>query len=508
MPFSHSTHKYFIHKKISFSSAKLWRLADENIQNKLIMRTIPKILFILAGLMVISCESLVDNINENPNEITPDDISADLFLTGAMLANSVAQAGHLNRISGLWSGQLTGFTSLYSNIYGYSISTAESVATWSRIYIGTVTNVRTIRNEVPGDKLLTGISKVLEAHAVGTAASLFGDVPYSEINNPEFPDPKFDDQLSVFTALIALLDGAVADLNSASSRNLSVDIYFGGDATKWAEAANTLKARYLLQMKDYSKALAAAQNGISSAAGSLKFTPRGDPSVSEGDKNLFWTILEGSRAGDIGTGNSYLMQLLNPDDANYRGNAKTNEWARFGYYTIDESSGRGNLGIIEQFEPHTLVSYQENLLILAECTARTAGFDAALGHLNDLRAYLNTGDFLNANFIDSTFTYEAYEAADFDAGGMENKDNIDPTRALLREIIEERYVSGFGTFMPFNDARRLRKSDSDIAVPFPLNSAAASQQPERMPYSDDELNSNSNAPMEDPGIFVKTRVNQ
>ena len=61
--------------------------------------------------------------------------------------------------------------------------------------------------------------------------------------------------------------------------------------------------------------------------------------------------------------------------------------------------------------------------------------------------------------------------------------------------------------MPFDDARRLRKGDTDVMVPFPLNVASASQQPERMPYSDDELNTNSNAP-DEPGIFAKTEVNQ
>jgi hypothetical protein len=29
-----------------------------------------------------------------------------------------------------------------------------------------------------------------------------------------------------------------------------------------------------------------------------------------------------------------------------------------------------------------------------------------------------------------------------------------------------------------------------------------------MPYATNELNSNSNAPSEDPGIFTKTQVNQ
>ena len=92
------------------------------------------------------------------------------------------------------------------------------------------------------------------------------------------------------------------------------------------------------------------------------------------------------------------------------------------------------------------------------------------------------------------------------AGGMENMDGIDASRALLREIVEERYVSGFGEFMPFDDARRLRKSDMDIQVPFAPN--FGSQHAERFPYADNELNANSNGPGEDPGIFTKTPVNQ
>lgn len=464
---------------------------------------------LMSAMLLFSCQDLVDGIDDNPNDITISDVDATLFLTGSQLANTSASLGHLNRIAGMWSGQLTGLSSLYSNIYGYSISTAESVATWGRIYIGIIPNVRHMRAQLPDDALVQGIAKTLEAQAVGLGASLFGDVPYSQVNTEEIDDPSFDNQMDVLNSVISLLDNAISDFNSAGSgRNLDVDIYYGGDSNQWKAAAYTLKARYQMIMRDYSGAYASAQNGISSANDNMQHIPRGDASVSSGDKNLFWEILEGSRTGDIGSANSYLSKMLDPAAAEYRGNAKTDETARGAYSFVDATGGANNLGIIEQYEPQNIVSFEENHLILAEAGARTSGFDTGLGHLNEFRAWLNSGGRLNSNFSDMPYLYEAYEAADFDSGGMENADGVTSDRALLREIIEERYVSGFGEFMPFDDARRLRKSDSDLSVPFPLNTSAASAHPERFPYSDDELNSNANAPSSDPGIFSKTRVNQ
>ena len=230
---------------------------------------------ILAGsmLMLVSCEIPTD-LNDNPNDITLNDPAPNLFLNGAQLANVMVQNSHLNRISGMFSGQLIGYASLYSNIYGYSLSTVESNDEWNGCYTGVLTNVRLIRETVPEDKLLVGISKVLEAHAVGTLAILMGDIPYSEAIS-EVEDPKFDSQVSILAALTSLLDGAISDLGSASSRSDDYDIYYGGDKDKWLAAAYTLKARYALIRSDYAGALAAATNGISSSSGDMNFIPRG-----------------------------------------------------------------------------------------------------------------------------------------------------------------------------------------------------------------------------------------
>ena len=463
-------------------------------------------LILVASMLVLpSCEIPTD-LNDNPNEITLQDVDPNLFLNGAQLANIMVQNSHLNRISGMFSGQLVGYTSLYSNIYGYSLSTVESNDEWRGCYTGVLTNVRHIRNATD-DKLLIGMSKVVEAHAVGTLAILMGDVPYSEVGG-EIEDPKFDSQKEVLAAMTSLLDDAISDLGSASSRPESYDIYYGGDKDKWIAAAYTLKARYALIQKDYSSALTAANSGISSSADDMNFIPRGDAAVSEGDKNLFNAILAGSRAGDIGNRDSYLLELLNDSTSAHRGNAKTNETARHNYYKIDETSGDGNLGVIERFEPMPMVTYFENQLIKAEAAARTS-FADGLGHLNEYRAWLASGGRLNDTFNDSAnILYEAYDAADFADGGMENLDGVSAEDALLREIIEERYVSGFGTYMPFNDHRRLRgEGKTNLIVPFPLNTTAASEHVERIPYAQDEIASNSTID-EDPGLYAKTEVNQ
>jgi hypothetical protein len=462
----------------------------------------------LTLLLATSCEDIVEGVNDNPNDIIVSDVEERLFLTGGMIANVQVQSGHLNRISGMYSGQLIGFSSLYSNVYGFNLSTAESNGEWNAIYVGVITNMRHII-ENSNSQLLVGIAMVVEAHAVGTAASLFGDIPYSESGNPEVSDPIFDSQTAVYDATISRLDAAIGVLNAASSASVQEDIYFGGDKAKWIAAANTLKARFYLHKKDYASALSAAQSGISSADGDMKFIP-GDAAVD--DKNLFWKILEGSRSGDIGNSvdgvESHLIQMLDPANALSRNHAKTNETARKAFYTINSSSGSANTGIIQQKQPQNMVTFFENKLIMAEAAARSGTVSTGLPYLNEVRAWLASGGNLNTSFSGLTYQYDAFVEADFANGGIENGDNISALNAFLREVIEERYVSGFGMHMPYNDARRLRKSDSAFAVPYTLVNGPGPPYPERMPYSTNELNSNSNAPSEDPGIFLKTAVNQ
>lgn len=473
------------------------------------MKSIYKNYFLAFALFVFSgCESLVDDLNDNPNQLTLDAVPPGLFLNGAELSNITIHLGStvsgqgdgISRMAAYYSGQLIGFEQVDLEWYQYSVT--NTTFDWDG-YQDVITPLREIRRRTTDHPLYQGISRVLEAHLVGTYASLFGDIPYSEAIS-DIDNPVFDNQIDVYARLQSLLTEAIENLENSEGFVVIEDFLFDGDRQKWLESAWTLKARYYMHTKEYELAYAAAQNGISSSTNNMMFNPL-DIDGENTVKNKFFIVLNGGP--NTGTGNSYMMQLLDGTGSESRNNAKTDETARRGYYEIIPTSPEANLGIANELEPQPLITYRENQLILAEAGARTQSFSVGLGHLNDYRAYLNTGGYLNANFSSMPYQYDAYVSADFDAGGMENMDNTDPDRALLREIVEERYISGFTTFMPFDDARRLKKDDADISVPFPLNLPTATQNVERFLYPEDEILSNNIAP-EDPGIFAVTRVNQ
>jgi len=99
--------------------------------------------------------------------------------------------------------------------------------------------------------------------------------------------------------------------------------------------------------------------------------------------------------------------------------------------------------------------------------------------------------------LTGTYKYDPYVAADFAAGGIENKDGITASNALLREILEERYVTFYGQHLGWDDERRTRAEGLGIKLK-PNN---GSQLPGRFIYSQNELNSNPNSPRSAPSLF-------
>ena len=466
-------------------------------------------IFILVALLA-SCSKLVDDLNNDPNNLTES--SYGTVLTGTEVGNILLQTGETARRASIFAGQYTGIDRQHLGFSQYSVTTSDFDALWNDAYVNAFRNALIAEETALNDDIgpvAQGISLVLQTQIAGTIASLYGDMPFDEAGNVAITDPIFEGQKTVYGKIQNTLDTAITLLAEGTGKpSAGSDIYLDGDANAWIEVAYTLKARFYLHTKNYQGALAAASNGISSMDNSL-YGPHGTAAENSNLNYQFFAIEV--RQADVVV-SDFMASLVdpnvgNPIPSNYRGNAKTDETGRYNFLFTTNSTGiQPNIsnGFAAQDAPAPLVTYEENLLILAEAGFRVNGFDAGLSSLNDFRAFMNTGGYLR-NIDPAQVLYEPYVSADFETGGMENPDNISQNNALLREILEERYVTLFGLIEPFNDTRRTL---GETVVRVPITPNTGSQLPQRFLYPQSEIDRNTNVPDPIPNFFDKTPVNQ
>lgn len=437
---------------------------------------------LLAGLA--SCTNLVEGINENPNN--PVDAPANKMIASLVIADQFLHEQDIARTAGMWSGYFTGEDRQYLSTQVYDVTAGDFEYGWQGVYADVVEPSRIIQAKALANnqKDIVGVAQICEAHAIGTAAALWGDVPYSQAANiADYPEPQYDNQTDVYASVQTLLSEAIT--NAAGTNNYAASTTVGD----WGEIAYTLKARYYLHVGNLDEAITAAQSGISTPEN----TWMGTHGSAQQAWNTYWYFLAWEREGYMGASEAMLRNILDTASTQYRGNAKTDETARHAFYYSGTNPNFDD-GMFAQTASFPLVTFEENQLILAEALATNgAGVDAdALAALNTVRA-TNTAKYGT--------TYDAYVEADFDAGAIANPNNLSPKEALLAEIHMEKWIALYGQIEGFTDIRR-----TNNAIGVPINDG--SQFPERFIYPQNEINTNKNTPSPLPSLFTPTPVNQ
>ena len=444
-------------------------------------------------------EEIVSGISEDPNN--PTDAPAQRLFVAGQVASLMVHEGDASWISNLFTQHLTGIARQPAQFYGYDIASTNFNGMWLFAYSRAFTNLK-----LADDKLLSGqenidaVVNINRALLSGQTAALWGDVPYTEAANDEIENPVYDDQLSVYAAVIGLLDEAILTLEAgANDLPGGWDIFsYQGDAEKWLRAAYTLRARYKLHTGDLTGALADAEQGIRD--GTIDANTGwgiGDLVALHGgnwqfDMNLLHSHINVDRPGDIDASGSVAVTMIEPGGT--RENAKTNEGAgRYLFYFSDTDATGLNLadgGFFGASAPFPLITYAENELIRAEIYARNGNNDqAALDALNNVRAY-NQARFGG--------TYADLVLADFQPGGAYANTTI------LQEVYDETYLSLMGQIEVYNFVRRV---DYDALSPLLNPRSGASTIPQRYRYPQSELDANENIPSPQPNLFDPTRVN-
>ena len=419
---------------------------------------------------VAGCKDFLhkEEVAQDPNN--PTKATRDQLLVAAQAALFGLEESGIAQSVCMWMQQCAGTGGRFVEQRGtnYQRLTSDYNADFAQLYIGAgLVDLRKIQAiaDAANDKVYSGIAKVLEAFLIGFGADAWGNIPYSEAAGDNAA-PKFDNQLEVYAALQTLLTNAIADLDGAGNGPGAFDLVYGGDRTKWKQAAYTLKARYYMHTAEgptkgtfvsaaYQNAITAANNGIASAAGD--FTAFHSSATSE--RNIWYQFLTASGFGQDLVAGARLVDLMEQrNDPRLPVYFLPN--AAGGYGGLDVNSATpGNQISALNLEPdyrQPLLTWAENQLILAEAKFQTSGAAAAAPHVNAVR--------------------QAVGLPALAAG-----------QVTLQSIMEEKYVALFQNVEVWSDYRR-------TCFPVLDPAGSATEIPARVYYGQAEENANPNTP--------------
>ena len=416
----------------------------------------------VSGLMTGSCSDSYfqgPRLNENPNK--PSNAGVDQQFVGFQAFTFYAMTGDVNRLISLWMQQMAGTGRQWAGFDQYAVT--ENDFTMDDFYSqGALVDIRGVQSKVQDDKLYLGIGQTWEALLMDLASDVWGDIPYSEAVG-EALTPVLDKQVAVHNALLALVDQGITNVNAGGTGPGAVDLVYGGEKTKWVQAAHTLKARMYMHLGEsdatsYAKALTETSSGIASAANNFTTYQSG----TTGEAN-HWYQFRIQRGTDISAG-KFLVDLMkqrnDPQLTAFFSPGPAAGGQIIGAAPGQEYDGAqawlsSTRGAPEFRQP--VLTFAENQMIRAEAQYRTGAQSAALATLNGYRAGI----------------------------GLPAKSGL-AGAPLLAAILEEKYVAMFQNTEVWNDYRRTCYPN--------LAPASGNFIPARLVYGTDERRANPNIP--------------
>ncbi|MEH6706113.1 SusD/RagB family nutrient-binding outer membrane lipoprotein [Galbibacter orientalis] len=244
---------------------------------------------LLIALFITSCSNFDEDINTNPN--VPSQASGMQLIAQAELS-----------LPGLSSSPQGEFMSQYlaeTQYVGTSLYPQQSTSFYGW-YQGPLADLQAV---ITSDNL-TGtegpienqiaVAKILKAYYFWNLTDRWGDIPYSEaLKGQEDFTPIYDSQESIYKDLFAELKEAS---NMIVTGNLSNDIIYDGDISKWKKFSNTVRMLMALRLSEVDPATAQAE--FVSAIDDGVFTSN--------DDNLFFQHL-----ADANNQNYWYGQIVN-----------------------------------------------------------------------------------------------------------------------------------------------------------------------------------------------------
>ena len=446
-------------------------------------------------------------LTENPNNPTTGTALQQLISVQANMATRLE--GQLARCAGVYTQQLIGSNNQQlTYCTQYAVTEADISGQMNGFYTGG--GLLALRNiqaaaQASGDNFMLGIAKVWEGLAMGTATSVWGDLPYSQAVDPSIAEPVLDPQESIYAAVQSRLDEGIAALQvalagaSGDCAPAEGDLIYcatsippiprATEIQRWIRAAYTLKARFHLHLverngnAEYGLALAAAQNGISEAPTSASQAMNGQAlgdfrtfhgTTQDFDANIWGEFL--STRQDLVAGNVLIQILKTRNDPRLAAYFDANAKGQFigvdqNNVAVPKDSAPSviNTGVRRQFAfRQPIVTWAENQLILAEAKYMTGDSAGAVVNVDAVRTAVGIPALGNVSFTD--VMTEKYIAM---------YQNIDVWSDYKRTCIPA--VTPFGTAtevlgrLPYGSAERTSNPHIPLPSAYPAGTTGSSR---------------------------------
>jgi len=454
-------------------------------------------------LVAISCNDFLD-VNEDPNAATeaPGDF---LFSEASAVLQSnrnieigpdvsfFAQTFASNGAAGVFLGPER-----------YDVGPSDFAITnnFGGIYTNVLNNlalyIRDVEGSTPARPNAVAQARLVREYTFWYLTVLFGDVPFSEANDPDVDAPKFDNQQDILDSLTVRIDETINMINTNDQADAitSADLFYNGDMNKWLRFANSLKLRVLMMQYNTDSSVATEIESlinnpqlIRSNSDNMSFPY----STESGRENQQFQVADDFAGGVplfFWGGEALVNEMTAVNDPRRQIYFDQNSQGNY----VGVPPGEANFGdystlgtdVTQPDFPGRILGAAETLLHEAEFLAKEGSFVQARSKLDaGIRASINDIDAITNGSISqsATDTYVNDILSDYDAASNADK---------VVEIQIQLYIDSFEK-VPENWTNWRRTKEPSLNVPI---GAALGTIIRRLPYSAEEIAANPNAPDE------------
>lgn len=392
--------------------------------------------FIFSALMlsIFQWACNLEETNINPND--PTDVPLEVLLPPALASGATVMAEDAAVYAGIFCNYFTGVDNQALPVEGYLLDESFNMnPLWQDFYTTPLITFKVIIEKAEAEKSphYAGIARTMQAMVLGTAAALWGDIPYTQaFQGGENLSPKYDTQEFLYGEIQDLLDQAIVDLSESTSvfSPGTDDVIYEGNLTNWKKAAYALKARFHMHLikRDNNApqlALDAINNAFQSTEEELVF-PYG---FNEADQNTWYLYFQNTPYIQV---DDYFYDLLNGVNDPRRN------------FMIKSSFGIRRVGpyYAGEFSSVPLISFSEILFLKAEATLRTGGTDAEQLLQNAMSIHLGqvTDGTITQDSIDKFIAKVATFSGDYESN--------------LSILMTQKFISHFTHIEGWTDYRR------------------------------------------------------